>query len=54
MSDIQSSLVMDWAVSFVREQSEGEWDEKTILADAKKMTDQILDRLPQWRAVQGL
>lgn len=38
-------LIVARCREFVREQSEGEWDDKTINADAEKMADMVQSML---------
>lgn len=50
----QYQLIFDWARNFVREQSEGEWDDVMIDKDAARMAAQIIYRLPGWQALTGI
>lgn len=38
--------------AFVLEQSGGEWDDKTILSDAKKMADFVRAQADEWQPIE--
>jgi hypothetical protein len=48
----QRDFILAWAMAFITRRTGGWID--SDLEEANQMTDEILDRLPQWNALAGI